>query len=1031
MTTPPPPALLLLPPPPHHHLLIAQDYLQHALLHRIGPNHEFPTIQDFIGQFQSHHSVPSLEAGLHLTDALGISRGEVFRSTAQSLLVKILDTFKGAEAHAKIRLLEQALPFIGVPELHEVSLALLSSLPPAAIPESTLERLLLMLPTLSPPVAARIPGEVIVKAWEAFPQRFIDFASTRIDNHINSLAMRKSLQESFNLYKEPTKRRRDPIKDLIDSIGNSQKLYATVSSLIRTRFVDTNNIALCTLQLDVIELLSKKSIDAVKPIVGKDAPPEKLMEAVQKALFIETRKLATSLGVLLLKFLPTPENIDDQAARLEDGRKRLRKIVNETLKLIYTSMSKSTNSTLPNVKRQHVMDSSSSHSTTTSSSTTNATSTISPAASTTTNTNKSTYIVDLNRTISTLVTEFSQMSEFTQFEYRIWESNPSMSDYTLRIPKPMCLQIIRETVYASYDDFVKDLQLIPENFAEYWKARLRREPTIYRPILNSAKKLVQELLETFTKLHPELIIAPPSSTTSSLQSTTTTSPAFVVAKPPIPKPTTIQPPPPPTVPKKVPSGLPRGRPPIKRNLLLGIPPPGSSSSTSNNSAGGGGVSHTPQPPLEPIDFNVPLRITDVIVDVCMLFGDTCVRSVLIRLLYEFVEDLIHQAKLPREDNEVIALLWLIRIGEEAHTVAKTSRTTTTTPEQDLRETLLVFKYHGMNQSSTDELLQDGQHNILVTSDVYNAIPNFARILWGIEEEDAKMTYLDDDFIQLVRSNTVLSDLLVRYVFTRTLTGDEEQAALMLNPQLQLPERYGLRRSLAWALAQPYKSPETGQEMFLGLGILRRTAMEHVYLKYILDSLNELTNNNNNISSTSFIEAHELFAGVLSSEANLQTMSDRERAPPHLPENPGLDRSEILDYLRKALTTVTEEMYAQDDFKRARKDYEKIFALDAFASCRGEFHLPERPVSRVPGSRQGYGSTTGGVMSPPTWTGGGFGTTGTYPTSSQSPPASGNFPVSSGGNNNNNIGQSPMSTSGTYPNNSSQSPSMILDGLSSQ
>src|SRR5207253_1766200 len=134
-----------------------------------------------------------------------------------------------------------------------------------------------------------------------------------------------------------------------------------------------------------------------------------------------------------------------------------------------------------------------------------------------------------------------------------------------------------------------------------------------------------------------------------------------------------------------------------------------------------------------------------------------------------------QAKLPREDNEVIALLWLIRIGEEAHTLAKTSRTT---PEQILRETLLVFKYHGMNQSSTDELLQDGQHNnnILVTSDVYNAIPNFGRILWGIEEEeDAKMTYLDDDFIQLVRSNTVLSDLLVRYVFTRTLIGDEQQA----------------------------------------------------------------------------------------------------------------------------------------------------------------------------------------------------------------------------------------------------------------
>ncbi|GAB5593379.1 hypothetical protein Unana1_08279 [Umbelopsis nana] len=221
-----------------------------------------------ISEVQSKHGLdlPNVSAVYPLLDFQGYTRHDVHKACLNAITSNILAKIQDPEFTVGqfTKLLNQTLPYIMVPYLQPIPMALLKRYPDK-VEDDVLNKL-----KEDPALFEQCPMNIKRRIWKAdeafFQTHLLRYFNTYHHDNALQLMLKNSKPERVSeVLKE---RRQHPVvQQLIEIIGREVKLYQMFTEMIRIVFQSTPHPILSTLKFDVLMRLHE---DDVREIYDKD-----------------------------------------------------------------------------------------------------------------------------------------------------------------------------------------------------------------------------------------------------------------------------------------------------------------------------------------------------------------------------------------------------------------------------------------------------------------------------------------------------------------------------------------------------------------------------------------------------------------------------------------------------------------------------------------------------------------------------------------------------------------------------------------
>ena len=238
------------PPLPAQRALASKDYVRHHLLSQ-GPA--------FVPEIKRHHGWLEESDGLVLLDLSGVPRGDFLLSAQTRLHATLLEAIRTLPDDKRTALLRKSMPYIDVPELHEIPKTLLESM--STLPEDVCDALR----ALPLPVLDRLSYKIRQRLWESNLSSFTEQIEPHVAQYERDPAVMRTLDEMP--FKPITLKNRlalAPLKSLIEATQMSLTLYQHLSAMLRQRFAHSGVPQVCTLQADVLSGMRASAIEEKK-----------------------------------------------------------------------------------------------------------------------------------------------------------------------------------------------------------------------------------------------------------------------------------------------------------------------------------------------------------------------------------------------------------------------------------------------------------------------------------------------------------------------------------------------------------------------------------------------------------------------------------------------------------------------------------------------------------------------------------------------------------------------------------------------
>eukprot|EP00742_Colponemidia_sp_Colp-10_P006623 GILJ01007097.1.p1 GENE.GILJ01007097.1~~GILJ01007097.1.p1 ORF type:complete len:559 (+),score=89.17 GILJ01007097.1:45-1721(+) len=218
-----------------------------------------------IKEFQEQNGLmdPVSASAMSLLDVLGVSRAETYKGLMQTLREKLLASIPTLGQTQLDSLLSETFPYIAIPELQCIPLALLERHP--KVPEPFLQKLADARDTS---LYKDLPLSVKIQIWEVVQDLFQSEVFLLFTQYINeATAVTTGYQMVLTGSAQNPKRRRETnpiLQQLAKYVGSSVVLYHQTLHFIRTLFVNTANAAFCTLRSELLMALHDLGVAEIR-----------------------------------------------------------------------------------------------------------------------------------------------------------------------------------------------------------------------------------------------------------------------------------------------------------------------------------------------------------------------------------------------------------------------------------------------------------------------------------------------------------------------------------------------------------------------------------------------------------------------------------------------------------------------------------------------------------------------------------------------------------------------------------------------
>eukprot|EP00727_Mastigamoeba_balamuthi_P013052 m51a1_g837 hypothetical protein (609) ;mRNA; f:757173-759182 len=222
--------------------------------------------KDFIDQFQRDNSlspdiVPDCGHVLKLLELQGVTRRDVHLGVLDSLRAQLLEVIPQLPRQRLDWLLESSFPFIRMPEMGDIPMAVLERHP--EIPVKFLRNI-----AANPDIYKTCSMRIKRQLWTSDP----DSLKAEVEGTVGPCIEQPSLApDHLEWFPErqppaPSKRREASavVKSLAAIVGDSAALYASVSRVLRELYVRTSSAVVCALRADLLMSLHEGGVVAVR-----------------------------------------------------------------------------------------------------------------------------------------------------------------------------------------------------------------------------------------------------------------------------------------------------------------------------------------------------------------------------------------------------------------------------------------------------------------------------------------------------------------------------------------------------------------------------------------------------------------------------------------------------------------------------------------------------------------------------------------------------------------------------------------------
>lgn len=214
---------------------------------------------DGIGTVQQDNKVriSSMQPALPMLDLHGVTRADIHTSLFRTMQEKLLQKVDGLENRGLTKLLDRCFRYIGAEEeLRSVCLAIMEKLP--SVDTKYLSHI-----AENHDLYIACPLEVKRQIWQGNQGLFGEAVSPLLDQYVaekegilNFTSKREGESEgkltSFLSFLPKVRRQSKIVQELVEMVGTSQTLYATLLQFLRTLYLRTQISHYCTLRSDLL-----------------------------------------------------------------------------------------------------------------------------------------------------------------------------------------------------------------------------------------------------------------------------------------------------------------------------------------------------------------------------------------------------------------------------------------------------------------------------------------------------------------------------------------------------------------------------------------------------------------------------------------------------------------------------------------------------------------------------------------------------------------------------------------------------------
>ena len=215
--------------------------------------------------------ISSMQPALPMLDLHGVTRAEIHSSLFRTMREKLLAQVENLESRGLTKLLDRCFRYIGAEEqLRLVCLSIMEKLP--SVDAKYLSQI-----AEHHDLYIACPLEVKRQIWKSNQGLFGEAVSPLLDQYV---AEKESVlcstlggkgddggkPLSFLSHTPKVRRQSSIVHKLVEMVGNSQALYATLLQFLRTLYLRTHTSHYCTLRADLVMSLH----DAESPICSSD-----------------------------------------------------------------------------------------------------------------------------------------------------------------------------------------------------------------------------------------------------------------------------------------------------------------------------------------------------------------------------------------------------------------------------------------------------------------------------------------------------------------------------------------------------------------------------------------------------------------------------------------------------------------------------------------------------------------------------------------------------------------------------------------
>ncbi len=203
--------------------------------------------------------ISSMQRALPMLDLHGVSRAEIHSSLFRTMQEKLLGQVDKLESKGLTRLLDKCFKYIGAEEqLQSVCLSIMEKLP--SVDTKYLSHI-----AEHHDLYNACPLDVKRQIWKSNQALFGEAVSPLLDQYVSEKesalcsvlgkGSETSKPTSFLSHIPKLRRQNSVVRKLVEMIGDSQNLYATLLQFLRTLYLRTNTSHYCTLRADIVMCL--------------------------------------------------------------------------------------------------------------------------------------------------------------------------------------------------------------------------------------------------------------------------------------------------------------------------------------------------------------------------------------------------------------------------------------------------------------------------------------------------------------------------------------------------------------------------------------------------------------------------------------------------------------------------------------------------------------------------------------------------------------------------------------------------------